>query len=190
MTRDVTGSPEADPDWAAIEDFLVSRGTAKIPHPGGTLLEHLIRVRHRLAEWSAPPGVQAAGLCHATYGTDGFATSLLGTDQRAVLAALIGRQAEELVYLYGSCARQSAYPQFGGPFPVVFRDRFTGTVRTPPFAQTQAFAEITVANELDVLSHNPQAAEKHGASLLQLFQRMAPLLSRAAELAYTTELAR
>jgi hypothetical protein len=185
----VINSPEADPDWAAIEGFLTSRGAAGIPHPGGTLLAHLIRVRRRLADWAAPPEVQTAGLCHATYGTDGFATGLLGTDQRAVLAELVGTQAEELVYLYGSCARGSTYPQFGGESPVVFRDRFTGANRTPPLAQTQAFAEITVANELDVLTHNPEAAEKHAASLLQLFRRMAPLLSPAAELACTTELA-
>lgn len=185
----MTGSPEADPDWAAIEGFLASHGAADIPHPGGTLLEHLVRVRRRLTEWAAPPEVQMAGLCHATYGTDGFPTGLLGTDQRAVLVALIGEPAEELAYLYGSCARESTYPQFGGQFPVVFRDRFTGAERTPPFAQTQAFAEITVANELDVLTRNPQAAEKHAASLLRLFRRMSPLLSRAAELACTTDLA-
>ena len=179
---------EADPDWAAIERFLDSLGAATIPHPGGTLLAHLSRVRLKLAEWQAPAEVQAAGLCHAAYGTDGFATSLLGTDQRDILAALIGEQAEEIVYLYGSCERRSTYPQFGRQNPVVFRDRFTGTERTPEVAQAQAFAEITVANELDIVAHNPESAEKYAAALSRLFDRMAPLLSPQAVRAYTSEL--
>lgn len=197
---------EADPDWAAIESFLASLGAATLPHPGGTLLEHLSRVRLRLAEWQAAPEVQVAGLCHAAYGTDGFATSLLstegiegvdsvdgvegvgGTDRREVLAARIGEQAEELVYLYGSCERRSTYPRFGSQEPVCFRDRFTGTDHTPEAPQARAFAEITVANELDVIAHNPEAAEKYAASLHRLFDRMAPLLSPQAVRAYTSEL--
>jgi hypothetical protein len=191
---------EADPDWAAIERFLASLGAATLPHPGGTLLEHLSRVRRRLAEWQAAPEVQVAGLCHAAYGTDGFATSLLGTEgiestegmgatgRREVLAALIGEQAEELVYLYGSCERRSTYPRFGSQDPVCFRDRFTGTDHMPGAAQAQGFAEITVANELDVISHNPEAAEKYSAGLFRLFDRMAPLLSPQAVRAYTGEL--
>lgn len=188
---------EADPDWAAIERFLTSCGAATLPHPGGTLLEHLSRVRRRLAEWQAAPEVQAAGLCHAAYGTDGFATSLLGTevtegtqgkDQREILAALIGEQAEGIVYLYGSCERRSTYPRFGSQEPVSFRDRFTGTEHTPEAAQARAFAEITVANELDVIAHNPEAAEKYSAGLFRLFDRMTPLLSPQAVRAYTSEL--
>jgi hypothetical protein len=181
-------APEADPDWAAIERFLQAHGAATIAHPGGTLLAHLSRVRKRLAEWQAPPEVQAAGLCHATYGTDGFETSLLGTDQREVLAELIGEQAEALVYLYGSCDRRAAYPQFGGQTPVSFRDRFTGAEHTPQPTQARAFAEITAANELDVVAHNPEAAERYGAGLGRLFDRMAPLLSPSAVQAYNYSL--
>lgn len=199
----MTTASEADPGWAAIERFLTSLGAATLPHPGGTLLEHLSRVRRRLAEWQAAPEVQVAGLCHAAYGTDGFATSLLsiegadgadgkdgvdGKDQREVLAALIGEQAEELVYLYGSCERRSTYPRFGSQEAVVFRNRFTGADHTPEVAQARAFAEITVANELDVIAHNPEVAEKYAVSLHRLFDRMAPLLSPLAVRAYTSEL--
>lgn len=54
-----------------------------MPHPGGTLLEHLIRVRLQLAAWDAEPAIQAAGLCHAAYGTDGFGETLLALADRA-----------------------------------------------------------------------------------------------------------
>jgi hypothetical protein len=181
-------APEADPDWAAIEHFLEAHGAARIPHPGGTLLAHVSRVRLRLAAWHAAPEIQAAGLCHAVYGTDGFETSLLSTDQRGILADLIGVQAEELVYLYGSCDRKTTYPRFNGQLDVVFRDRFTDTAHTPQTAHRQAFAEITAANELDVVAHNPEAAVRHGPGLRRLLDRMAPLLSPAAVRAYTSEL--
>lgn len=108
--------------------------------------------------------------------------------QTDILAALIGEQAEELVYLYGSCERRSTYPQFGKQDPVSFRDRFTGTERTPEVVQARAFAEITAANELDVVAHNPESAEKYAAALSRLFVRMSPLLSPQAVRAYPSEL--
>jgi hypothetical protein len=56
----------------AAQKLLRARGAGGLPHPGGTLLEHLSRVRAQLAAWGAAPAVQLAGLCHAAYGTDGF----------------------------------------------------------------------------------------------------------------------
>lgn len=201
MTRRVTNSLDADPDWAAIEGFLRSHGAADEPHPGGTLLEHLQRVRRRLADWGAAPEVQKAGLCHATYGTDGFPKSQLPHDRRGALSALIGERAEAIVFLYGVCERRATYPRFGsdrppgpgGPAgqdaPISIRDRFTGEEHAPETAQLRAFAEITAANELDIVAHNPEAAKRHGAGLARLLDRMSPLLSPAAVQAYTAELA-
>ncbi len=71
-----------DPRLAAAEDLLRATGAAGIDHPGGTLLDHLFRVRALLDEWGAPRDVQLAGLCHAAYGTDGFGVTLLDTTER------------------------------------------------------------------------------------------------------------
>lgn len=62
-------------------------------------------------------------------------------------------------------------------------------MRTPEHAQVKAFAEITVANELDIVAHNPEAAEKYGAGLARLLARMAPLLSPSATRAFESDLA-
>jgi hypothetical protein len=59
-----------------VIQLLTDLGAARIEHPGGTLLAHLERTRSRLAAWHARPALQLAGLCHAFYGTDGFATAL------------------------------------------------------------------------------------------------------------------
>ena len=103
-------------------DLLVERGADCIEHPGGTLLDHLGRVASLLEGWGATDDVQKAGLCHACYGTDGFAPSLLGLDERGLLAARIGRRAEAWVYLYASCDREVVYPALGSRGSLWFRD--------------------------------------------------------------------
>lgn len=159
--------------------LLVARGAGEIEHPGGTLLAHLQRVRSRLQVWGARPALQVAGLCHAFYGTDGFDTSLLDVSRRAELAAVIGEEAESLVYFYASCDRQSSYPTVAAE-DAAFRDRFTGETFTPPVQRRRDFAEITAANELDLVQHSPDIRARWGTGLRKLFTRWQPLLSDAA----------
>ncbi|MFF0214414.1 DUF6817 domain-containing protein [Streptomyces vinaceus] len=90
--------------------LLRELGAGRLDHPGGTLLAHLERVHARLGVWGARPALRLAGLCHAFYGTDGFATALLPVGRRAELAAVIGAEAEEIVYFYASCDRAASYP--------------------------------------------------------------------------------
>jgi catechol 2,3-dioxygenase-like lactoylglutathione lyase family enzyme len=168
-------------------EFLRDRGAGRLPHPGGTLLEHLIRVGALLAEWGADEDLRAAGLCHACYGTDGFGQALLALSERPVLADLIGARAEWLVYVYGSCDRDAVYPALGRAGPVPFRDRFTGRTYPLPEEDARAFAELTAANELDVVRHNADLAARHGAALRRLFADARWRLSEPAAQAWTRE---
>ena len=173
---------------AAIEEFLRGRGADRLPHPGGTLLQHLLRVQRLLAAWGAGPDLQTAGLCHATYGTDGLATTLLPLTARATLVALIGESAEALVYLYAGCDRATVYPRIDGTAAVAFRDRFTGREHQPSPDNLRAFLEITADNELDVLAHNAELAEQHGPGLYGFLKRAGSLLSPAAQNAVNRQL--
>ena len=170
-------------DAAAV--LLRTRGADGIDHPGGTLLAHLVRVRTLLAEWSAADDVQLAGLCHAAYGTDGFRVALLALDERPVLALAIGPSAEALVYLYAGCDRKHTYAHLAKPV-VTFTDRFTGTRHTPA-PEARAFMEITAANELDVLRHNPEFARRYGADLAELLADAGEHLSEPARRAWATQ---
>lgn len=163
-----------------IRDFLLDRGAGQMAHPGGTLYEHLVRVAELLAAWRADEDLQAAGLCHACYGTDGYPEALLARSERPLLAGLIGTRAESLVYLYGSCDRDAVYPALGRAGPVSFRDRFTGQAHTPPDPDVRAFTELTAANELDIIRHSPAMAARHETALRQLFTRSRPRLTDAA----------
>jgi hypothetical protein len=163
--------------------FLRSHGAGTIEHPGGTLIEHLVRVAGTLDDWGAGEDVRRAGLCHATYGTDGFGTALLDVRRRDVLRALVGERAERLVYLYGGLDRGATYPRLGD-LEVTVRDRFTGAEHIPSEVDMRAIVEITAANELDVVAHNTELAARHGAALRRLFERCRPRLSESARAAW------
>jgi hypothetical protein len=168
--------PGQEPATAAISAALASRGATQIAHPGGRLLAHLQRVGALLGEWGARPAVRLAGLCHAWYGTDGFEAALGGLAFRDELAALIGAEAEQLVYFYASCDRRFTYPHLAQRAGL-FRDRFTGAVLCPPPAVRRDFAELTVANELDITGVSPRFRARYGAELLELFRSWQDLLS-------------
>ncbi|MGX1627128.1 DUF6817 domain-containing protein [Streptomyces albidoflavus] len=171
--------PPADTPAAHALALLGERGAGRLPHPGGDLATHLRRVHSQLATWGARPALQLAGLCHAFYGTDSFPTALLPLPRRAELAAVIGEEAEELVYLYASCDRPATYPGLADP-EAPFHDRFTGTTTLPSLAARRDFAEISAANELDLAAHDPDFRAAHGPDLLALFTRVSSLLSPAA----------
>jgi hypothetical protein len=170
-------APGEQPAIAA--GWLASRGAAGIPHPGGTLLAHLERVSALLGQWGARPTVRLAGLCHAYYGTDGFPVMLGDLASRDELAAVIGQTAERLVYFYASCDRHFSYPHLAEPAGA-FRNRFTGTVLSPPQEMRRDFAELTAANELDIAAVNPELCAQYGRGLLRLFTSWRDLLSEPA----------
>jgi hypothetical protein len=130
-------------------EFLRSHGAADVPHLNGTLLEHLEATAAVLERWGADEPLVLAGLCHATYGTDGFAPSLLSLDDRPMLVDAIGPRAEAIVYSYAACDRTFTYAQFAAGTPR-FRDRFTTEVLSPADDDLRAFVELTFANELEI----------------------------------------
>jgi hypothetical protein len=160
--------------------FLTVRGATTIPHPGGTLLAHLRRTSQRLQSWGAGRDLQLLGLAHATYGTDGFGVQLLELSRRPALISIVGAPVEEQVYLYASCDRRATYPRLHDRPGILFTDRFTGEQQKLPANDLRQFAELTAANELDVLLHTKEYQAQHGAWLLGLLERMSGLLSAAA----------
>jgi uncharacterized protein DUF6817 len=158
-------------------EFLRGTVAPELPHPGGTLLAHLVRVHDWLEELGAPPHVCRAGLTHAVYGTDGFDVTLIELGERSVLEDMIGTDAELLVYRYGACDRARTWR--GLASTGVVRNRFTGSSEPLTGAELTEFADLTVINELDVLAHSAEIEQRHGDSLRALFLRWQPILSPA-----------
>jgi len=157
--------------------LLRDRHADSIEHLNGVLLDHLERTERLLLAWGSSDALATAGLCHAFYGTDGFAPVLLRLDERAVLTAAVGPDVEGAVYFYASCDRGFFYPRIGAGEWTAFRDRFTGEMFTPSEQQLRAFADLTLANEADVAT-----CGNASSSLPQWFASLAhefePLASR------------
>jgi len=165
-----------------VLQLLIKRGAESIEHPGGTLLSHLKRVSALLVGWGARPALRTAGLGHAFYGTDGFATALIDVSDRETVRGALGEEAEGIVYGYAACDRKFSYPGLAdadGPF----RDRFTGEVHVADLVQRRDFVELTAANELDLMIVNPELRARYGEALDRLFTRCRPYLSDRAWLA-------
>lgn len=161
-----------------IDRFLADVGAAQTDHPGGTLLDHLHRTATKLEGWGAFEWVVDAGRVHAAYGTDGFPQAMPGAS-RDRLVDVVGHRAERFVHLYATANRARSYPTFTGKTPTVI-DRRTGEP-TPLDRETlRAFAELTIANELDVFAHSPELMARHGTEAATLFRTWKPLVEARA----------
>jgi len=168
---------------SAITAFLAAHGAARIMHPGGTLLAHLLRTARLLEAWDAPNALVAAGLCHAAYGTDGFPTALLGLDRRHQLVTLIGPEAEAITYAYCCCDRSYGLPTPDRGGRNDLRDRFTSTHVVPDAELLAGLVELTCANEIDVLLHSPALVASAGDEIADLLLACRPLASASASAA-------
>ena len=119
-----------------------------------------------------------AGLAHAAYGTDGFPTHLFDWQQeRPVLEAVIGPEAELLVYRYGACDRETTWRDLAEHNTVT--DRFTGTSEELNGDELRDFVDLTIVNELDVLDHAPKLEPKLRPFLQEQIPRWQSLASPA-----------
>jgi hypothetical protein len=166
---------------SAFQDMgslLLVRGADELEHAGGSLYVHLHRVAKRLTTLGASDTLVLAGLAHAAYGTDGFPTHLFDWQQeRPVLEAVIGPEAELLVYRYGSCERETTWRDLAEHHTVT--DRFTGTSEELSAADLREFVDLTIVNELDVLDHAPALAPKLRPFLQDQIPRWQSLASPA-----------
>ena len=164
-------------DVEVVRRELAARGAGEIPHPGGTLLAHLVRTSELLRSWGADPVLVRAGLAHGAYGTDGFTRALFGWDERSAVIDLVGPAAEGIVHRYARSDRGTTYPQL---VTGAYRDRVDGSTVVLGTDEVHAFAELTVANELDVVRHSGALREQHGAALRALFARWRGVISAGA----------
>jgi aspartate beta-hydroxylase len=90
-----------------IIGLLTARGAGAMPHSGGrSLLEHLIGTAELLDRWGQPEAIRRAALIHSVYGTDAYRHSIAGEGDRAELAAVAGKDAERLAYLFAITPRR------------------------------------------------------------------------------------
>ena len=126
--------------------YLLALGADKLLHSGRHFLAHLEGTYRLLRGWGLPEPVCYAGLFHSMYGTDGFKRNALTLDDRHEVRALIGEEAERLVYLFCSIRRISMFER-GAPESIRFRE----ADRRTPISKSEwvALLHIEYANTLD-----------------------------------------
>lgn len=95
-----------------VVSLLDRLGAVRVPHVSShagrwkarslrqPLRNHLCATRIVLERWGCDEPVCLAGLCHGLYGPPGVDTALLSPNQRSVLRRVVGREAENLVFLH------------------------------------------------------------------------------------------
>jgi hypothetical protein len=69
---------------------------------------------------------------------------------------VIGTEAEQLVYRYGACDRETTWRDLAEHRTVT--DRFTGTSEELGTEDLRDFVDLTIVNELDVLENDAERA--------------------------------
>lgn len=160
---------------------LQALGAGEFAHVDGSLIDHLRGTHDLLRSWGANDVLCRAGLYHAAYGTAGYSKTLVSLEQREQIKALIGADAEGLVFVYCACDRRFFWPQVGVKSPSIFRDRFTGEEFSVDDSWLKNFCELTVANELEIARRDSEFIIKNmGPVFRGIFTRMQPYLSKMA----------
>jgi hypothetical protein len=160
---------------------LIELGAGEFEHVDGSLIAHLEGTMCLLKAWNSSKLLQDAGLYHAAYGTSAFEQNLFELSQRQDVAAIIGSEAECIVYHYCACDRDTFFAQFGTVEKPVFYDRITAQTSALSKELLQQLCELTAANETEIAINNPEFVNQHGAGLVDLFRRMQDFLSPAAQ---------
>ena len=141
-----------------IIEQLESFGVLENTHSHSTLLDHLKGTYNILKNWEVEEALCLAGLCHSIYGTESYKKETVSLDQRSVINKLIGKEAEELVYLFGAHQKENFWDFLDRENSFVIHDRFTYQVVPVSYQQISQLVTLTLANWLE---QRPRVDEKY-----------------------------
>jgi SM-20-related protein len=157
-------------------DFLRSLPGITVRHSGSTLIEHLIGVRDKLAQWECRPAVRFAGLYHSIYGTENFRQQTVPVAERPRVAQVIGTEAEHLAYEFCMLTMRGFLTEIEADLDATgghLRD--SGRQRA---AEKLDLLHLFAANWLEQM---PRMRAIQRSTHVSLFRKIRPLLPRAAQ---------
>jgi len=141
-------SEQLDPQAPGFLKTLRASAATEIWHKHGSFFDHLHDVWQTLCVWNQPTPVCRLGLFHSAYSNSFVSMNLFSPDtDRPLLADMIGREAEELVYKFCVIDRQQ------------MEDSVLTNMAVP--AEGQAFRHIRTGEEV------PCSAAEIGAFLVE-----------------------
>lgn len=148
-----------------------------ISYINDSLMKHLDGTYFLLKSSSANESLYLAGLCHALYGTSGFANHLINIQNRCQAQFILGEIIEKIIYTYCACDQDYFKPQIGVTQCREFLNGFTNEKYFLNTEEKQQLFELTIANELKIARNNTIFVKTQGTSLNDFFDGIKPYLS-------------
>lgn len=136
-------------------------------------MRHLVGTHSLLEKWCQSHETCIAGLFHAVYGPQGLREGLDSADQRSMVIDLIGRDAENLVYLYCACDKARFCVELRENSGLFLHNRFTDSVVELELDSFRAICAIMAANEMDLAFTGYRSVEFFPLEILELINLFA-----------------
>jgi hypothetical protein len=166
---------------ARLVRFLESAGAERVEHSNESLLDHLLATREVLASWGGRRELCDAGLFHSVYGTQFLGDELLGTDRRDEVRAMIGAEAEAVVWLWHGIQRESLAQNLGRTDDLTIELRDGNAVTITP-QQFEDLVNLMVADAVEQLPRRlPENVERQRNWLTPFLPLALPEAARTAQ---------
>lgn len=159
---------------------LLRLGAHRLGHVHGNLLDHLTYTYRYLKDWGNREALCVAGLFHSVYSTHGYQSSICDINRRDKVIAIIGEEAETIVYYFAACDRDDFYPRIGTEYPVIFLNRFLKETQPLDHRLLCDLLELTMANQLEIARHSEKAKAQSCKLFSDFFDRSRPYVSDQA----------
>ena len=167
-----------------IKIMLQKYNTLHTKHTGGrTLFDHLKGTYDLLKSWDNQGDVCMAGLCHSIYGTQIFKHISANITERPKIQEVIGKQAEELAYLFCASDRKFLYDNFdidATKEKIMFSDVIAKKVYPSSLGKFKSLIEIGLANNLEQIPFCDNVPTDYLLKMVHLWTKAAPFLSNPA----------
>jgi hypothetical protein len=162
-----------------LRETLLQLGTDEVNHFGRPLTEHLVETGRWLEKWGNSSTLSLAAAFHSIYGTEEFRQKTVPLTRRSDVRALIGEEAERLVYLFCLADRRSFFEQENsGPF-VAYLPALGKSVEIDMHTY-RSLIEVEAANIVDQALHQPDAPAWAAPFWLGRFESKAAFLTAGA----------
>ena len=166
-----------DTNLAAKLAFLEKFGADNVDHSEEDLMSHLTNTHQILVEWEASQSLCDAGLFHSIYGTEAFQTQVVPDEHRQEVAALIGAEAEKIVWHFCTMKRATLSENLSRDGDLQIQNRVTEEWYEISEQEFHDLANLTVANAMEHVPRIPpkyyERSLEHGRMMLLPF---APVL--------------
>ena len=158
-----------DPELEKRLQFLRNAKVEEKDHWDCTLYEHLLGVRQLLLDLGARPALADAGLFHSVYGTETFHEISIPLSMRPQLQALIGEEAEQAAWLFGSIRRETLDGNIGQTTDIAVQHRVSGDWLPLTRAEFLDQVNLLFINELEIYPRMSWKSRRWSKNYLRQF---------------------